>query len=257
MSQVWQHSKAGATELLALLAIADFADDNGIAYPSIKTLSEKIRMSERNTQYLIGKLQESGELFVEKNAGPRGCNLFRVQSFQGANIAPVQPVARGGATGSVKGVQPIAPEPSLNHQRTVNKENNKEKSLTKKSRSKKIPLPESFCISDRVRRWAEEKGHTRIDERFEHFVSKAKANAYAYADWDEALMGAIRDDWAKLNKLNHGKPAKYDPAQAAHDDLRRMRSAGMVDPIGDEIFGPLRSEVYFDDCINGKAERVD
>jgi uncharacterized phage protein (TIGR02220 family) len=116
MSRVWDSSSLGGTELLCLLAIADFANDEGTAFPSVSTLAAKIRMSERNTHYLLKKLEESGELEIDRNAGPKGCNLFRVKTLQGADIAPVQPIARGGATGSAKGVQPIAPEPSLNHQ---------------------------------------------------------------------------------------------------------------------------------------------
>lgn len=116
MSFVWEHSQLGGTELLCLLAIADFADDRGIAYPSVATLAKKIRMSERNTHYLLSKLAQTDELSIDRNAGPKGCNVFRVKCLQG-----VQPVAGGGATGSAKGVQPIAPEPSLNRQRTVNK----------------------------------------------------------------------------------------------------------------------------------------
>lgn len=116
MSQVWEHSRLGGTELLCMLAIADFANDAGIAYPSVDTIASKIRMSKRNTNYLLRKIEQSDELVIERNAGPRGCNLFRLQTLQGATSAGVQSKVRGGATGSPKGVQPIAPEPSLNHQ---------------------------------------------------------------------------------------------------------------------------------------------
>lgn len=119
MSSVWEISSLGGTELLLLLAVADFANANGVAFPSVATLAKKIRMSERNTHYLLKKIEQSGELKIERNAGPRGCNLFRVQILQGAEFAPVQPIASGGAMDSTKGVQPIAPEPSLNHQLTV------------------------------------------------------------------------------------------------------------------------------------------
>lgn len=71
----------------------------------------------------------------------------------------------------------------------------------KKSKSRKQPLPTDFGISDRVRTWATEKGYTRLDERLENFIGKAKANGYQYADWDEAFMTAIRDNWAKLADL--------------------------------------------------------
>lgn len=68
----------------------------------------------------------------------------------------------------------------------------------KKPKSRKTSLPDDFGISDRVKQWAAVKGYTRLEERLEHFVGKAKAAGYTYVDWDEAFMGAIRDDWAKL-----------------------------------------------------------
>lgn len=69
---------------------------------------------------------------------------------------------------------------------------------SKRGKPRKFPLPEGFAISERVTQWAARKGYTRLPERFEHFVGAAKARGYEYADWDEALMNAIRDDWAKL-----------------------------------------------------------
>ena len=70
----------------------------------------------------------------------------------------------------------------------------------KRTKSKSSPLPEHFAISDRVMQWADEKGHSQLPERLEHFISYVKRNGKTYVDWDEALMGAIREDWAKLSK---------------------------------------------------------
>ena len=70
----------------------------------------------------------------------------------------------------------------------------------KRVKTRKHPIPADFVISERVKAWAAAKGHSRLVERFDHFVSAAKARGYEYADWDEAFMGAIRDDWAKLGK---------------------------------------------------------
>ena len=71
---------------------------------------------------------------------------------------------------------------------------------TRRTRApEKIPLPEGFGVSDRVRLWAEAKGYDRLQERLEHFASKARAKGYLYADWDEAFMEAVRKDWAELN----------------------------------------------------------
>ena len=62
----------------------------------------------------------------------------------------------------------------------------------------KTTLPDGFGISERVRAWAEEKGHGQLEARLENFKGAALAKAYAYADWDAAFMNAIRDNWAKL-----------------------------------------------------------
>jgi Protein of unknown function (DUF1376) len=72
----------------------------------------------------------------------------------------------------------------------------------------KRPIPVDFAISDRVRSWAAEKGLDRLDEHFEKFVGTCKAKDYRYVDWDEALMNAIRDNWAKLERtLARHKPS--------------------------------------------------
>lgn len=64
--------------------------------------------------------------------------------------------------------------------------------------SGKQPLPAGFTVSARVKAWAEEKGFTRLEEHLDAFKTKALAKGYVYADWDAALVGAIRDDWAGL-----------------------------------------------------------
>jgi hypothetical protein len=68
--------------------------------------------------------------------------------------------------------------------------------------SPKLRLPANFAISERVRKWAEREGHSRLEAHFAHFVGKARAKGYTYADWDEGFMGAVRENWAKLPPAN-------------------------------------------------------
>jgi len=85
----------------------------------------------------------------------------------------------------------------------------------KRGKQPKVSMPAEFGVSERVKAWAAEKGHARLDERLEHFKGKALANGYAYADWDEAFMGAIRDDWAKLvGPPASSRPQTQTPKQA-------------------------------------------
>jgi hypothetical protein len=62
-----------------LLAIADFSDDNGRAYPSVPTLARKCRMKERNARYILAELVDSGELSTQVGKGPKGSNVYKIK----------------------------------------------------------------------------------------------------------------------------------------------------------------------------------
>lgn len=68
-------------------------------------------------------------------------------------------------------------------------------------------LPDGFKTSERVQAWATAKGYRDLDLQLEAFVSYAKRKGATYVDWDEALMTAIRDDWAKARKGSGANPA--------------------------------------------------
>jgi len=115
MNYVWEHSPQKGSSLLLLLAIADFADDDGRAFPGVDRLAKKTRMGKRNTQYLIKKLVESGELIVDSNkgieTGQGKTNLYQIAlDSRGANFAPLN---SQGVQNGVQGVQGVAPDPSV------------------------------------------------------------------------------------------------------------------------------------------------
>jgi hypothetical protein len=134
MARVWDLSQHAGTELLMLLAIADFADDDGNAYPAVSTLAEKCRMKTRNANYILSDLQKSGELDVLVNEGPKGTNRYKINV--GSYGKGLQRLAGGGLQSGAgvqssaglhssaptpamecsKPLHPIADEPSLNHQ---------------------------------------------------------------------------------------------------------------------------------------------
>ena len=60
MARVWATSSHSGTELLMLLAIADFSDDDGRAYPAVATLAKKCRMTDRNARLILANLRDSG-----------------------------------------------------------------------------------------------------------------------------------------------------------------------------------------------------
>lgn len=89
MSTVWKHSRRKGSGLLLLLAIADFANDEGAAWPSVDTLAAKCRMSIRNTQELLSDLSAEGEITIDPQAGPHGTNVYRLANIAGQGGAKI------------------------------------------------------------------------------------------------------------------------------------------------------------------------
>lgn len=72
-NRVWKHSQKGGTQLLLLLALADWSDDWGYCYPSLEQMAVKCRQTERNILNLIADLEQAGEMRrVARGKGGRG-----------------------------------------------------------------------------------------------------------------------------------------------------------------------------------------
>lgn len=120
-----------------------------------------------------------------------------------------------------------------------------EQIVTAKPVSRKTRMPDGFEISERVKTWAAEKGFTRLNEHLESFVSKAKAAGYKYVDWDEALMNAIRDNWAKLTPIGATPGVRPLANDWMRDDNALMRKAAEIgiNPRPGEQYQELRQRV--------------
>jgi hypothetical protein len=71
MARVWENSQQSGGALLVMLALADFANDDGECWPKISVLAEKSRLGEREVQYLLPKLEAMGELRIIRSNGGR------------------------------------------------------------------------------------------------------------------------------------------------------------------------------------------
>ena len=197
MAAVWKGSQHGGSALLMMLAIADFSDDKGIAFPSVATLAEKTRMKVRNANYLLTELQRSGELVIKIGAGRHGTNLYRIaldhlhglhrsagvhQSAGVQVVAGLHPSAGGAAMGCSKPLHPSADKPSMNHQ---------EPSATSLSQPKAGKLP--TCPYDLIRKVY----HEVLPELPRATLSDAKGRREATATFWAWVLTSCKDDGSK------------------------------------------------------------
>ena len=80
MSQIWENGPDSMTDRFVLLCIADYANDGGIAWPSIASICKKTTLSDRGVQKSIRRLEASGWLVVETAAGRKGCNNYHIKT---------------------------------------------------------------------------------------------------------------------------------------------------------------------------------
>lgn len=79
-TRVWEHSKQEDSALVVLLALADWADGDGISWYKIDKIAERCRKGIRQTQYLIERLEDSGELFRQVGRGRGNSSIYTVLS---------------------------------------------------------------------------------------------------------------------------------------------------------------------------------
>lgn len=75
-SKVWESGPEKQSQLLVMLALADFANDAGVCWPSMETLALKVRMTERGTRKIVGTLKADGWISVKIGGGRHGCNEY-------------------------------------------------------------------------------------------------------------------------------------------------------------------------------------
>lgn len=147
MARVWEKSRHAGSELLMLLALADFSDDEGRAYPAVPTLAKKCRMTPRNANLILAALRRTGELVIRKNEGPKGTNLYQIAHHPTPEAAfipeerfTLKPPSAPPETGFLKPLKPASDEPSVNHQ-----EPSTRRDAAKPHRSKNIEsVPDGF-----------------------------------------------------------------------------------------------------------------
>lgn len=147
MSMIWEHGPANQSERFVLLALADYANDEGECWPSVDGVAAKTCLSGRGVQKILARLEEAGWLEIDRGGGRKNCNLYRVKTpnLSVKTLNPVHPEPRSGVNHVPKNPEPEcknpergsenpeprSPEPSRtinNHHGTINKRASKKTS---------------------------------------------------------------------------------------------------------------------------------
>lgn len=88
MTEVWDEAPFKGGDLLVLLALADFANDDGRCYPAVETIARKTRLTTRAVQLAMREMAAEGWLHIEDRGRVHETNIYtiltaRVKSFQG------------------------------------------------------------------------------------------------------------------------------------------------------------------------------
>jgi hypothetical protein len=120
MSEVWKHSRAAGAELLVMLALGDFSNDQGESYPSLRILAQKSRLSVRGVCKILDRLQAAGEVRRDRSRGGKNRRtryFIELPNSEQRSLNGIQRTAYSerGDTQTVNGGSH-----AINHHRTVN-----------------------------------------------------------------------------------------------------------------------------------------
>lgn len=211
MSQCWPIHWLSILQKAVLISLADQANDDGVCWPSVGTICERVCASERAVQEAIRDLMEAG--FVSRKWQPGKPTIYRLTPANGAPPQMAHPAASAGQgvrdlpVGGAGSADITVIEPSLEPSDTKSVE----KKAKRKTKSQKIGLGEFIAA-------CKESGESPIpsDDPIFGYLGRiglpAEFGALAwqwfacrYADkqqsgvrgWRQAFRNAVEGNWPK------------------------------------------------------------
>lgn len=193
MSAIWDMDFS-PVEKLILLAVADWANDDGVAWPSIAKLAKKTGCGERTVQRTLRAAEKSGLITRHENPG-KGCS-YRIDPRHTGTPATQAPVPES------------APTPATLAPNTLGNTSSQKTSSSSKARASKsddFPKPDwaDPQVWDDWLKVRKAKGATNTATAHKGFLEDIAR--YADAEWPPGriLEHAVRKNWRGI----------YDPRE--------------------------------------------
>jgi len=231
MSRVWKHGPKDQGALLVLLALADFADDDGHCWPAVSSVAQKARMSERNARRVLRKLETDGYLVTEASSG-RTSNRYKILSDPDNMSASLQPGqmahptrTNGAPNPDICAINPdtaMSAEPSIEPSRTV-----KEPSERADARHVREVLCSVFSEATAADFIAHRKAkRAKLTPRAADLIAKKLAE---HPDPDAVALLSIENGWTGIfpeKVRTNGQPAKRSNLELGFIRAVQARTAG-------------------------------
>lgn len=227
MLAVLDHSQAKHDARLVLIAIADYARDDGTnAYPSVATLAKKANISIRSARNALRQLEDSGEIETTPSdgGGKERTNIYRVilpglnpesEPTPRQNLPPAK-----SAPGKIRSLprQNLPPTPAKSAADPVTDPETmiQVRSRAKKPKRQETAYPEDFGITTEMQRWFDsrpELANLDIDKATEQWANSMQAKGYTYADWRMAWRNGMLNA-AKWASERRSEPRSFATMQA-------------------------------------------
>lgn len=78
MSAIWDHGPERQAARFVLLALADYAGEDGACWPSMETIAAKCCMTPRGVRQIVRTLEKEGWLTIQPGGGRNNTNLYLI-----------------------------------------------------------------------------------------------------------------------------------------------------------------------------------
>lgn len=78
MSHVWERANVDKGTLLVLLALADWANDEGVCWPSVPTIAKKSRLGVRQVRRILADLETAKVITIKEKCGRGNTNVYKL-----------------------------------------------------------------------------------------------------------------------------------------------------------------------------------
>lgn len=217
MNLVWKQAPYDGGALLVLLALADFADDDGYCFPAVPTIAKKVRLGERQTRNVIRQLLGDGVITVDRGGGRHKVSRYHIEldllTLQPITVKPDLGKPQNPAICDTQTLQPTSANPAICD--IAIRKNHQEPSA--KNRKRATLISDSFVVTDQHREFARLSGLPDPDVEVARFRDYYLSRGKPMRNWDAAFRNWLR----KAKELANGHRRPNGHALPTANDYQR------------------------------------